>query len=300
MQLIFEQLLILYIFILAGWVIGKLKKGKAAHTEILSVLLVNLFAPCKVFRSFATNFTVTYLQERYPFLLVSLALLVVLVALAPLGARLMTKHPYEQKIFRYSLVITNYAYLGYPLIEGVFGEAMLADFLFFVIPFAIYTYSFGYAMLTGGKAPLKRLLNPMTVAIALGMVVGLTGLSLPATLSNALSTASSCMGPVSMLLTGLTLAGFAGKDLFADPKAYIFSALRLIVIPGAVFLVCKTCGLHDLLPMMLIVTCMPCGLNTIVFPKLIGEDCRLSARLTLISHIISLPTLLFWLSLLIQ
>jgi len=300
MQLILEQLLILYIFILAGWIVGKLKKDKASHSEILSVLLVNLFLPSKVFRSFATNFTVSYLKERYPLLLVSLALLAALLIFAPFAARLITKHPYERKIFRYSFAITNYAYLGYPLIEGVFGEKMLADFLFFVIPFIIYTYSFGYALLTGGKAPLKRLLNPMTVSIALGMVVGLTGMSLPPVLSKALSTASACVGPVSMLLTGLTLAGFAGKDLFSDPKAYIFSALRLIVIPGAVFLVCKLCGLSDLLPMMLIVTCMPCGLNTIVFPKLIGEDCRLSARLTLISHIISLPTLLFWLSLLIQ
>ena len=296
MQLILEQLLILYLFIIAGWIIGKLKKEKAAHTEILSVLLVNLLLPSKVFRSFATNFTVSYLQERYLFLFFSLALLAVLLVFAPLAARLMTKHPYERKILHYSFAITNYAYLGYPLIEGVFGEKMLADFLFFVIPFIIYTYSFGYALLTGGKAPLKRLLNPMTVAIAMGMVAGLTGLPIPNLLSKALSTASSCVGPVSMLLTGLTLAGFAGKDLFSDPKAYVFSALRLMVIPGVVFLICKLFGLHDLLPMMLIVTCMPCGLNTIVFPKLIGEDCRLSARLTLISHIISLPTLLFWLS----
>ena len=75
MQLILEQLLILYIFILSGWIIGKLKKDKASHSEILSVLLVNLFLPSKVFRSFATNFTVSYLKERYPLLLVSLALL---------------------------------------------------------------------------------------------------------------------------------------------------------------------------------------------------------------------------------
>ena len=300
MQLILEQLLILYLFIIAGWIIGKYKKEKASHTEILSILLVNLLLPSKVFRSFATNFTVAYLQERYPFLLVSLALLAVLLVMAPFASRLLTKHPYERKIFRYSFAITNYAYLGYPLIEGVFGEKMLADFLFFVIPFIIYTYSFGYALLTGGKAPLKRLLNPMTVAIALGMGVGLTGLPIPNLLSKVLSTASSCVGPISMLLTGLTLAGFAVKDLFFDPKAYIFSTLRLLIIPGIVFLFCKLLGLHDLLPLMLIVTCMPCGLNTIVFPKLIGEDCRLSARLAVISHILSLPTLLFWLSMLMK
>ena len=53
MQTIFEQLSILYVFLLAGWLIGKKKKEKADHADILSVLLVNILLPCKVFSTFA-------------------------------------------------------------------------------------------------------------------------------------------------------------------------------------------------------------------------------------------------------
>lgn len=295
MELIIQQLFILYLFIAAGWLIGRKNRAKAAHSDILSVLLVNLLLPCKVFRSFAANFTVAYFRERYSYLFASLILLGVLIILGYFGARLMTKHPYERKIYRYSLVVTNYAYLGYVLIEAVFGQAMLTDFVFFAIPFIVYTYTFGYALLTGGKDPWKRLLNPMTVSIALGMVFGLSGLSLPQLLSEAISMASSCVGPISMLLTGLTLSAFSLKAMFLDPMAYLFSALRLLLIPATVFLICRLLRLDSVLPMMLMITCMPCGLNTIVFPKLVGEDCRLSARLTLISHLLALPTLMFWL-----
>lgn len=295
MKLIIQQLFILYLFIAAGWLIGRKNRAKAAHSDILSVLLVNLLLPCKVFRSFAANFTVAYFRERYSYLFASLILLGVLIILGYFGARLMTKHPYERKIYRYSLVVTNYAYLGYVLIEAVFGQAMLTDFVFFAIPFIVYTYTFGYALLTGGKNPWKRLLNPMTVSIALGMVFGLSGLSLPQLLSEAISMASSCVGPISMLLTGLTLSAFSLKAMFRDPMAYLFSALRLLLIPATVFLICRLLRLDSVLPMMLMITCMPCGLNTIVFPKLVGEDCRLSARLTLISHLFALPTLMFWL-----
>ena len=45
----------------------------------------------------------------------------------------------------------------------------------------------------------------------------------------------------------------------------------------------------------IIVTCMPCGLNTIVFPKLVGEDCSLGAGLVLTTHALSCITLPFWL-----
>lgn len=299
MLLVFEQLFILYIFLFAGWLIGKIKKDKAPHADILSVLLVNLLLPCKVFNTFSKNFTVSYFKEKYSLLIASVILISVLLVLAFFLSKALTKKPYERKVYRYSFAITNYSYLGYVLIESVFGEATLTGFIFFGIPFIIYTYTFGYALLTGGKKPLKRLLNPITVSIILGMIFGLAGISLPEVLSKAVSMASACVGPTSMLLTGITLSTFALGELLLDKKAYIFSALRLIIIPGMVYLVFRLLGINEVLPMALIITCMPCGLNTIVFPRLIGEDCKPGARLALISHIFALATLPLWLSLLI-
>ncbi len=296
MQLILQQLLILYIFILAGYLIGKKFKGKAAHSDILSVLLVNLLLPCKVFRSFADNFTVPYLKQKYHFLLASVTLLLLLVIGAFFFSKLLTKQSYERRVYRYSLVITNYAYLGYVLIEAVFGERMLADFIFFAIPFIFYTYTFGYALLTGGDNPWKRLLNPMTISILLGAIAGLTGLTLPNVLDSVISMASSCVGPLSMLLTGLTLSTFSLKGMVCEKRAYLFSAIRLVAVPLIVYGICRLLHLDSILPMMVMITCMPCGLNTIVFPKLVGEDCRLGAGLALISHIFALPCLLLWLS----
>ncbi len=299
MLLVFEQLFILYIFLFSGWVIGKLKKDKASHSDILSVLLVNLLLPCKVFNTFSKNFTVSYFKEKYSLLIASVNLIAILLTLAFFLSKVLTKKPYERKVYRYSFAITNYSYLGYVLIESIFGEATLTGFIFFGIPFIIYTYTFGYALLTGGKNPLKRLLNPITVSIVIGMIFGLTGITLPNVLAKAVSMASACVGPTSMLLTGITLSTFMLKELLFDKKAYIFSALRLLIIPGAVYIVCRLLKLDVILPMALIITCMPCGLNTIVFPKLVGEDCKPGARLALISHIFALATLPFWLSLLL-
>ena len=299
MLLVFEQLFILYIFLFAGWIIGKLRKDKAPHADILSVLLVNLLLPCKVFNTFSKNFTVSYFKEKYTLLIASLILICILLVLSFFLSKALTKKPYERKIFRYSFAITNYSYLGYVLIESVFGEAALTGFIFFGIPFIVYTYTFGYALLTGGENPLKRLFNPITVSIILGMIFGLTGITLPEVILKAVSMASACVGPLSMLLTGITLSTFMLKELLLDKKAYIFAALRLVIIPGTVYLVCRLLKLETILPMALIITCMPCGLNTIVFPRLIGEDCKPGARLALISHIFALATLPFWLSLLL-
>ena len=300
MQIVFKQLSVLYIFLIAGFLIGRIKKDKASHADILSVLLVNILLPCKVFNTFANNFSVEYFKANYILPLAALVLLSVLVVVSRFGSRLLTKHKYEQKVYMYSFAITNYAYLGYALIGSVFGEAVLAQFMLFAIPFIIYTYTVGYVLLTGGEKPLKKLLNPITVAIVLGIIFGLTGLKIPDVLGSAVSAASACVGPLSMILTGITLSTFALKELVTDKTAYIFSAIRLLVIPAIAYTVCRGLRLELLAPMVLIITCMPCGLNTIVFPKLIGEDCKPGARLALITHVFSIATLPFWLSLILN
>lgn len=299
MDIVFGQLAVLYVFLLAGWLIGKIKKDKAPHADILSVLLVNILLPCKVFNTFANNLSFAYLAENYYLPLAALVLLLLLVLISHFASKLLTKHEYEQKVYKYSFTIANYAYLGYALIGSIFGEAVLAQFMLFAIPFIIYTYTVGYVLLTGGDKPLKRLLNPITVAIVLGIIFGLTGLKMPDILATAISSASACVGPLSMLLTGITLSGFALKELLTNKTAYIFSAIRLILLPAVAYSICLGLRLDALAPMVLIITCMPCGLNTIVFPKLIGEDCKPGARLALITHVLSIVTLPFWLSFLL-
>ena len=297
MQVIFKQLLILYIFLMAGWLIGKIKKDKVSHSDILSVLLVNIFLPCKVFSTFQKNVTVTYIKERYYLLLSAIALLAILALIGYFLPKLLTKRAYERNVYAYSVPITNYGYLGYVLVGSVFGDAVLSDFMLFAIPFSFYTYTVGYSMLTGGKISFKKLLNPITASIVLGIAAGLSGLKIPEVVSSAVSSASACVGPLSMVLTGMALSAFTMRELLSDKVAYIFSAVRLVIIPGIVYLICRGARLDAVLPMMLIITSMPCGLNTIVFPKLIGEDCKPGARLALITHVISMLTVPLWLSL---
>lgn len=297
MQIILKQLSILYIFFLIGWLIGKTKKDKASHADILSVLLVNVFLPCKVFNTFSKNVTVAYISEKYILLITSFILLAIMTAIAPLLARLLTKNKYEKKVYTYSFIIGNYGYLGYALIEYVFGEAVLTDFMLFVIPFVLFTYTAGYMMLTGSGFSVKRLITPNTVSIALGITAGLTGVYIPEIIATTTATASACVGPLSMLLTGITLSTFAAKDLVSNKTAYIVSFIRLIAFPAAAYFICKGARLDTLLPMILMVCCMPCGLNTVVFPKIVGEDCTTGARLALITHTLSIITLPLWLSL---
>ena len=298
MVIILQQLFILYMFLFLGWFFGKCHKEQAAHTGILSFLLVHLFLPCKVFITFSRNFTVTYISQNRTTILISIAILVFLVVLSKCLAHLLTKDSYTRKVYRYTLTISNYAYMGYALVESLFGPEGLTDLILFCIPFAMYTYTFGYSMLTGKGSSLKRVLNPLTCSIILGIIFGLFGIPIPDLLGSILNSSSACVAPVSMLLTGFSLSVFSLREIVSDKVTYLVVLLRLVAIPLIIFAGCKLFGLTAMLPSAVMMACMPCGLNTIIFPKLVGEDYKTGARLALLSHLFSCVTIPVWLSIL--
>ena len=300
MDALFRQLLVLYIFIFLGWLLGKLKKGAAEKSNLLSYLLVNLFFPCKLFLNYADHFTVSYLQNNYMTLFLSVGILLVMVMMGTLLPRLFTQDPYERKVYHYNTTITNYAYFGYVLVEQVLGSAAMNNMMVFCIPFSLYCYTFGVSQLMDKKVSVKSLLNTITVSIGLGIVWGLLQLPLPGVIKTVMTNASGCVGPVSMVLVGLVLSTFSARDLLPNGKVILFCLARLLLVPLVIFGVCKGLGAvmplpEAVYPAAVLMACMPCGLNPVVFPKLVGQDCRLGAKLILLSSILSAATIPLWL-----
>ena len=124
----------------------------------------------------------------------------------------------------------------------------------------------------------------------LGAIFGFSGIKIPSVLSDIFGKASACMGPVSMLLAGMVVSEFDFGELLSMKRVYIITALRLVIIPviiGYALLPINKTAMET----AVILFAMPCGLNTIVFPRLVGEDCRIGAGLALLSNILACITI---------
>lgn len=298
MKIVFEQLSLLFIFMLYGFLLGKSKLINYEHTRILSVLEIYLFLPCTVFNAFYGNFTIDNLTKYYQLVIVSTAVLSVLVFFSHIISVLLSKDPYDKKVYKYSLTIPNYGYMGYALALGLYGTEGLLNIILFAIPFSIYTYTFGYCMLTNQRVSLKKLINPVILSILAGAVFGLLNVKLPGIVETFLNKSGNCMAPVSMLLAGITIAEFNIKHLISEKSVYIASIIRLVLIPCLVMIALNPFFDDTLVRAAVLLCAMPCGLNTIVFPKLIGEDCKTGAKLAFISNLfamLSIPVVLSFL-----
>ena len=304
---VFQQVLILVLFCTAGYILCKKDLLSADQTKILSALEIYVFGPCMTFNTFVSNFNVTYIREKYPMLIMGGVFLLLTFLFANVAAKRFTKHPYNYWIYHYSCVAPNYGFMGYPLCLALFGEGVLMDMMIFVIPLGIYVNTVGYNTLTQNNNAklLKQIFTPGMIAIILGAIVGVSGLTLPSVLDQAVGIAADCMSPVSMLLTGIVISQYNLKELLLNKKAYALAVLRLLVIPVAVFGVMKAVtqlllwvGLTQLAAAMapvavvaILTYAMPCGMNTIVFPKLVGEDCKIGASAVLITTLAALATM---------
>ena len=304
---VFEQVLILLVFCAAGF--GLAKKGitNPSHTKILSALEIYVFIPCLTFNNFAKNFTVEYLSDRYVLLIVSIIILVLSYPFAKLLAKGFTKKPYDRSVYHYMLMVPNYGYIGYTLCQSVYGDLGLLDMMIFALPMNVYSNTIAYSTLTGGdgKISLKRIFSPTVYAIILGCIVGIFDWQIPAVITNIIGQAAACMAPISMLLTGIVISQYRMRTLLLRKKTYWATALRLLGIPLLVYGLLKgaayafgllglpaiAAAIASVIPVAVITYCMPCGMNTIVYPKMVGEDCKTGASTVLISTVAALITI---------
>lgn len=297
MKIIFDQICILCAFTAIGFILAKRNLIKHEHSMLLSKLLVYVFLPANIIKTFSKNCTVSYICDNYIFIVVSAIIVFLLTVLMHFVAKLFSRDQAERSIYEYSLIIPNFGYMGYTFAETLFGSSGLMNAMMFALPLSFYTYTIGYCILSGKKPNPKNLINPPMISLVIGAVLGLSGLGefLPDIAFSFLDKASGCMAPISMLLTGIMISEYGIKNILHNYSSYVVVLFRLFLIPIALGTAVSLIGDTELTQITVLLFCMPCGLNTLVFGKNAGKRCELGAELVLVSNIlacISIPIIL--------
>lgn len=297
-QLTMSKVGMLLIFIAIGYIMRRHHDLPDDAGRVLSLLCTLLFSPAYSISNLSKNFTMDVLLEKtlivgYGCIFVVLCIGLSLVLSKPFGKTRM-----ERNSLIYAFCLPNYGYFGYPVIAGVFGDQILANFMIFAIPFSLVTSSFGYSLFVGGKKiPIRKvLLTPMFISLVIGLALGLTGIQLPDFLNSALTATGNCMSPCSMLLAGFMLGKFPLKQLLTGWRPYVYTAIRLLGIPlifGSVLMLLGIKGQYLLLPMLMVG--LPLGLNLVVYPESQGYEKEASdnAKLCFVSYLLAVAVLPF-------
>ena len=293
-----NQMGFLVLLIAAGYILVKFNFVEDSGAKILSKLENFLFIPALVLSTFISNFTVKSFNTAWKYLLLGTVVVLISAVFAVFASKLCTKDDYIRKIYTYGLSFSNFGFMGNAVVAALFPDVFM-NYLIYVLPFwtLIYVWGVPYLLMpTGNKTSvfsgLKKLINPMFIAMLIGMVIGIFAIPLPSFVGSAVSSLGSCMSPVAMLLTGMTIAKIDLKATFKNLSIYAVSFIRLIIMPLIAIGVLMFAKLpYELALCTVCALAMPLGLNTVVVPSAYGKDTSVAAGMALISHLLSLITI---------
>lgn len=215
----------------------------------------------------------------------------------------------ERKITEFSLVFTNGGFIGFPIMEALFGAKGLFLASFYVISFHLFIWSWGIAILGRGRPDIKLTVRkifinlgsvPCLIGILLYLaVIPFPGFALPAFITKFLSYLAGLCTPISVLITGALLATRTPKQIFGSGKIYYFSALKLIVLPLVVCVLCKIIGLPDNLVLFATVEAsLPTAASITMFSEMYDLDAGYASQTVGTSSLLSVATmpLVLWLA----
>lgn len=287
---------LLLLFIAIGYILRRHHDLPDQAGKVLSSLLTRIVCPAYTIYNLYENLSMDVLGEKLLLFVAGSVFCVVAILFANVLARLFARNPVEKSSLIYAFSIPNYGYFGYPIAEGVFGSAFLADMIIFAVPLSLVTSTYGYSLFrTGHKTRFREVLfSPLVVSVLLGLIAGLSGVTLPSFMTDGLKSLGDCMSPCSMILAGFMMGKYSLKELVSGVRPYILSAVRLIGIPLVYLVVLLLCGIRgQYFMLVMLVGCLPLGLNLVVFPESMGHEKQASenGKLCFLSYVMALVTL---------
>lgn len=235
---IISRIVIMALLIAVGVICQKTKIIGNEVNKGISDIALKVSTPALLVSSFQQELNSERLQRLgYAALLAVIAILFAAILgylCVPKGKNSPKDDNGRLSIERFSAIYSNCAFMGIPLINGLYGDEGVFYLTAFYALFNIAVWTHGVIMIkgeTGIRQVVKSLASPALIGIVIGAALFFLQITLPDVMKQALDYAGSMTTPLGMLVAGVTIAQTDVLGALKKPKIYYISALRLIVIP---------------------------------------------------------------------
>lgn len=295
-QVTLNIMLPLLLMLALGWLIRRIGMIAPETVSAVNKLIFRLFLPVLLFNNIRTLDVTSVPGLGFP------AFIFCSVLAVFLGAQLLVpkfvKEPRKQGVMVQGIFRTNFAILGIPLAQAMFGESGIIAVTLALPVVVIVNNVLAVVALstpTGGKADPRALLrgivtNPLIVACVLGCILLFTGVTLPPALDKVCSDVGSITSPLSLIVLGASLHWQGVKD---NSRLLAWTVLlKQAIIPAVMMTLAVLLGFRDAqLGVILILFGAPCAVSSYPMAEAMGGDGPLAASQVVLTTIFSMGTL---------
>ncbi len=293
-----EQVFVLFLLIVVGYVIKKMKIITNDMNRDVGNLVLYVTLPAFLITAMNFSFSPELLEQSGKLITISFGVYALAIGISYLAPKVLGIKGRAKDIYQFVIVFANVGFMGYPVTKTIFGDIGVFYAAIYNLPFNLLVWTIGIYFLTrrneegNNSFNLKSFLNPGLVAITTGFLLFLFSVELPYFICKPLSMLGDATTPLSMIFIGSMLADVKATEIFSDRKAFMLSVVRLLILPFIVMIILKGLGLgYYLVGIPVIITAMPAATNAAIMASKFGSDYHFASKVIFISTLISIFTI---------
>ena len=266
MLIVFNQMISLFLLMLTGYLANRFGVIDKTFESKVSRFIVNISLPATILNA-VTGSDMAHDQEMLPIFIAAVSIFLVAHVVCHFIQKIIRWNPTYELMLNYS----NLGFMGIPIISTLYGGEYVLHVSIFMMTFNLSLFSYGVYLLSreasenrsisaaaaSGKVlsqspdsasesgqktsgfSVKKLLSPGILSAFLAIGIYLLDIRLPQHAVSLFSTVGATTTPLAMIVIGSTLAGVKFSTVFTDKELYLFSFLKLLVLPLITFFVLR-------------------------------------------------------------
>ena len=289
-QILLQQTIIMFALMLLGLLLSRRGMITEQGSRDLSNVLLYAVIPCVILRSYMSEFSTEKLRAMGLSALIAVIAFAASIAVAYLTCG--TRH----RIENFAVAFGNAGFIGIPLVTTVFGP----EAAFYVVSFSTFANllqcTYGIVIISGKKETMNLrmvFVNPVFISMVIGIALFVLQPTLPTVVTGTIGYIADGNTVLAMIILGYYLSKVQLRGLFADVRLYLFSALRLLVVPAVTILVFLPFPFArgEITLITLIAAATPIASSTAIFAQKFDQDYRRAVSYVCLSTILSVATL---------
>lgn len=235
--LLMQQIIKLFIMIFMGYMIVKVGILKSEDSRVFSAMVLYLIVPCVIMNAFQVEYSPEKASGLFLAFVTSLLLMLVTLPAVNLLGRLLKLNEVE----RMSVYYSNAGNLIIPLVTFILGEEWVLYACVYMSIQTVFFWTHCKKELSREKRiDLKKIFtNINIIVVMIAVILFFMNIHLPKLLTETFESVSGMVGPASMFVIGMLMAGADLKKIFTNQRAYLVTGLRLIAVPVFSLLILK-------------------------------------------------------------
>ncbi|MCR1951661.1 MULTISPECIES: AEC family transporter [unclassified Clostridium] len=292
-MIVFNKIIALFLIILIGVYGTKKNIINEGVNRGLRRILLEITLPLLVINSFSFTFNEGMGRNVisafiYSVLFMILGGIISFILLKPFKGE-------KKKILHFANFFSNCGFIGFPIINSIFGAEGVVYTSIFNMVFTIFLWTYGVMIFSDklSKENIKKvLLNPSIIAVYIGIPIMIFNIKLPIAILDTTKIVGDMTAPISMIIVGSILAKVKIKSIFKEVSVYYGALIKLIVIPLAIYMIKLIIKDNsNVIDTMIIIQAMPAAAMTSIFAADFDKEKEYGAIVVFVTTLLSIVTI---------